>query len=179
MNIPDFIIEMSAQMNSDDNRSTSNPFWQVRCKRKYATEAGINDSGFWVTDADSDFVFDSQIDDIKDFYNFLEENHPKFLNRYLYDIYELQDDDDNFEFFCDSYCMESDDLPNGFYRTYYQEIEEVVSTHLTESDAEWFIKRKQHDYPKLYTYVESAYWSPQLKSLQDWIKSLTLGKKNG
>jgi hypothetical protein len=39
--------------------------------------------------------------------------------------------------------------------------------------AEQFIERKQHDYPKLYTYAESAYWSPQLRELQDWIKSLT------
>ena len=93
--IPDFLLEMSEQMNSQPNRCTSHPLWQVRCKR------------------------------------------------YLITAEETE------------------------------ETEEIVTTHLTEADANWFIQRKQHDYPKLYTYVESAYWSPQLRELEDWIKQLT------
>ena len=44
---------------------------------------------------------------------------------------------------------------------------------LTEEDANWFIKRKQHDYPKLYTYVESLCFCPQMIELRGWIKSLS------
>ena len=65
------------------------------------------------------------------------------------------------------------ETPPDVKKLYMQEIEEVVSTHLTEHDANWFISRKQHDYPPLYTYVVSAYWSPQLRELQDWIIGLT------
>ena len=76
--------------------------------------------------------------------------------------------------FLESFDIEIyDELPKGVNKLFVQETEEIVTTHLTEADALWFIKRKQHDYPKLYTYVESAYWSPQLKQLQDWIISLT------
>tara|TARA_R110000851_G_scaffold85090_1_gene185181 strand:- start:1 stop:453 length:453 start_codon:yes stop_codon:yes gene_type:complete len=63
--------------------------------------------------------------------------------------------------------------PEGYRIVHLQEYEDIVSTHLTEVDAKWFINRKQHDYPKLYTYVESAYWSPQIKELRAWVLSLT------
>ncbi|MCH8553253.1 MAG: hypothetical protein LAT62_15045 [Natronospirillum sp.] len=66
----------------------------------------------------------------------------------------------------------SNDLPDGMSVFPVQEVEEVISTHLTQSDAEWFIRRKQHDYPPLYTYVESACWAPQLRQLQGWLTFL-------
>lgn len=81
--------------------------------------------------------------------------------------------DDLFDSFNSYFDADWQDLPDDIKKFHMQEIEEVVSTHLTQHEAEWFIKRKQHDYPKLYTYVESAYWSPQLRELQDWVKSLT------
>ena len=77
------------------------------------------------------------------------------------------------EIFAESFDYDFDDLPKGVNRCFVQEAEEIVTTHLTEFGALKFIKRKQHDYPKLYTYVESAYWSPQLRELQDWIIGLT------
>ncbi|MDB4326374.1 ead/Ea22-like family protein, partial [bacterium] len=49
----------------------------------------------------------------------------------------------------------------------------VVKACLTEADANWFIKRKQHDYGKLYTYVYSMCYCPQMIELREWIISLT------
>jgi hypothetical protein len=58
-------------------------------------------------------------------------------------------------------------------KIHLQETEEVVKTCLTEADANWFIQRKQHDYPKLYTYAESMCFCPQMIELRNWIMSLT------
>lgn len=60
-------------------------------------------------------------------------------------------------------CKRYASTQEGINEAGYEIIEEVVSTHMTEADAIAFIARKGHDYPTLYTYVESAYWAPQLR----------------
>ena len=160
--VPDFLIEMSKQMREQDNRCTSHPFFQVRCKRYVVTEQGYNDH-HWEIIGDDGVVY-SSLDPVDDLYQYLSESHSDFVSywnkeNHVDDISEWFDPD-------------GDHLPDGLRKIYVQEIEEVVSTHLTEAGAGQFIARKQHDYPKLYTYAESAYWSPQLRQLQDWIISL-------
>lgn len=159
--IPDFLLEMSQQMAEQDNRYTSHPFWQVRCKEYVVTEEGYNDH-HWLLCNDEGEFFSSHIDGCVN--TALLENYPEFCKSW---------ENKNSESFLEEFDIDSDSLPSDVRRIYMQEIEEVVSTHLTQHDAEWLIKRKQHDFPPLYTYVESAYWSPQLKQLQDWIISLT------
>lgn len=170
--IPDFIIELSKQLNEQPSRSTAHPFYQVRCKRPYVTMEGYDSKYFEIYDEDS-VVFTSNWKDAgckeSDFSNYLIENHQDWLSDTFEDV-EVIDVDfllENFNF------DECDNLPDGLTKIWVQEIEDVVSTHLTLDEAEAFIKRKQHDYPKLYTYAESAYWSPQLRHLQDWLKELT------
>lgn len=155
--LPSFLIEMSKQMNEQPNRSTSHPFWQVRCKRYLPTEQGYNDHHWVLCDDDGEFFRSDGDEDL----------HEVMLDRFPEFCEELE------EGFSEWFDPDIDDLPDCVRKIYVQETEEIVTTHLTESDALWFIKRKQHDYPPLYTYVESAYWSPQLRELQDWIKSLT------
>lgn len=58
-----------------------------------------------------------------------------------------------------------------------QKEREIVKACLTQDDADYFIKRKQHDYAKLYTYVESMIYCPQMIELRAWIKNLTLDNK--
>ena len=104
-----------------------------------------------------------------DFAEYLVENHGDWLSDTFEDV-ELIDVDfvvENFDF------EECENLPDELTKIWIQEVDEVVSTHLTLDAAEQFIKRKQHDYPKLFTYAESAYWSPQLRELQEWVKSIT------
>lgn len=159
--IPEFLLEMSKQMSEQPNRSTAHPFWQVRCKRYEVTQEGYNDHHWILTDDDGEFFrsdIDGSVNDV------LLERYPEFCKKWS---------GDNEQDFYDDFNKSYDDLPSDVTLLFVQEVEQIVTTHLTESDANWFIKRKQHDYPKLYTYVESAYWSPQLKELQDWIISLT------
>lgn len=166
--IPDFLLELSKQLNEQPSRCTAHPFYQVRYKRPYVTQEGYNSEYFEVYGEDY-VAYNSKEDNREFFAGYLLEYHEEWLTDKFEDI-EVIDSDfllENFEF------DECDDLPDGMTKLWMQEIEEVVSTHLTLDAAEAFIKRKQHDYPKLFTYAESAYWSPQLRELQDWIKSLS------
>lgn len=169
--IPDFLIEMSKQMNEQPNRCTAHPFWQVRCKREVTCAEGRED--FWVivdTGNDYEEIYSSETCNTEEFVLYMIEHYHGW-------VVDWQDDNDC-PFNASNFEVENEihRLPDGYNeleKIPMQRIEQVVTTHMTQADAEWFIKRKQHDYPPLYTYVESAYWSPQLRDLQDWIISLT------
>ena len=82
---------------------------------------------------------------------------------------------DKVEYFLEHFDSDSDldSLDYCFEKYCVEEYEDIVkSAFLTEADANWFINRKQHDYPKLYTYVESMYYCPQMIELRNWIMSL-------
>lgn len=51
------------------------------------------------------------------------------------------------EVFGSSY--ELNHLLSPYETLYFREVDRVISTHLTKSDAEWLIERKKHDYPTL------------------------------
>ena len=159
--IPEFLLEMSEQLNGQPTRCTAHPIWQVRCKRYIVTAADYNEH-HWILQDDDGELFRSDSDETAN--ETLLERYPDFCKEWA---------TDNEQDFLDGFDVRCDLLPDNVFFLYVQETDEVVSTHLTESDALWFIKRKQHDYPKLYTYVASAYFAPQLRQLQDWIISLT------
>lgn len=163
LQVPEWLLEMSKQMREQDNRSTAHPFWQVRCKRYIVTEQGYNEH-HWQICGDDGVIYRS-IDPIEELYDYLIENHSDFVSYW--------NNENSVENLSEWLDPTDDHLPDGLRLIYVQEIEEIVTTHFTEHDARAFIARKQHDYPKLYTYVESAYWSPQLRKLQDWIISLS------
>jgi hypothetical protein len=97
------------------------------------------------------------------------EDYPDFCAKWCSDL----DNGDSIEDAIGCFDPTQDELPDGLLLVRVQEIEEVVSTHMTEADAIAFIARRRNDYPALYTYVESSYWAPQLRQLQDWIIGLT------
>ncbi|KXJ45845.1 hypothetical protein [Marinobacter sp. Hex_13] len=165
--VPDFLLEMSKQMREQPNRMTSHPFWQVRCNRYLPTLEGCSEHHTEIC-GDDGVVYRSDRP-LCELHEYLIENHEEWCQQWA----EENHDDDWKEAIECHFDLDCDDLPEELRRVPVQEIEEVVSTHLTQAGAEQFITRKQHDYPKLFTYVESAYWSPQLRELQDWIISLT------
>jgi hypothetical protein len=171
--LPSWLYEMSVQMNTDPTRLTAHPFWQVRCRRFLPTSDECCCHHWELVDGDGVF-FRCDTQEEHEITNYLWDNHQSWCEEWVEDEDEETPYNSVEEVFRDRFTYnEWIDLPEGISKVFMQEVEEVVSTHLTKADAEWFIKRKQHDYPKLYTYVESAYWSPQLRKLQDWIKSLT------
>lgn len=172
---PDWLLEMAEQMRDQPTRSTAHPFWQVRCKRHLPTAEGYNDSHYEVV-GDEGVVWRS-IDPIKGLVDHLLEHHEEWCRQWAEDHDHMDDCSTVAEAIESFFDASEGELPDGLTTVFVQEVEEVVTTHLTQADAEWFIKRKQHDYAPLYTYVESAYWSPQMRQLQDWIISLV--RQNG
>lgn len=59
--IPDFLLEMSQRMNTDDNRCTSHPFWQVRCKEYIPAPEGYNDHHWELIDSEEGCNMDDVI----------------------------------------------------------------------------------------------------------------------
>lgn len=170
LEIPEFLIEMSKQMNEQDNRITAEPIWQVRCKRQVTCCDGRED--YWVlVDVQNEYheIYSTKTCDGEYLCEYMKENYPEWVSSW---------EDSEGDCFCSGNFDVEDywhELPAGYEeieRIPMQEVEEVVKTCLTESDANWFINRKQHDYPKLYTYVESMVFCPQMIELRNWILSL-------
>ncbi len=186
--IPAFLLEMSQQMHQQSNRCTAEPIWQVRCKRYLVTEEGYNESHWEIIDSDGDgyALYRSDIGYKEALAGWLADNDHQWCSNWLFDndlesIYQDMThvhgdafDEVFIKAFIDDFDVKSDyaQLPVPLKRLYLQETEEVVKTCFTEADALAFIARKQHDYPKLYTYVESMVFCPQMIQLRNWIMSL-------
>ena len=175
--LPAFLIEMSKQMHEQSNRCTAEPIWQVRCKRYLVTEQDYNEHHWEIISEDDGFLlYRSDVDgDYKRLAEHLIDNNEDWCAEWCRDFdIDLACEYDFIDIFSTQYDPDGYlDLPDGYKRLYLQETEEVIKTCLTEVDARAFIARKQHDYPKLYTYVESMVYCPQMIELRNWILSLT------
>ena len=177
--LPEFLLELAKQVNEQPNRGTAHPFYEVRCKRFLVTEEGYNESHWELHSEDSEgyptYSTKPYCDNNAALEDFEDENK-KWCDEWIEENVDPEciGEDSSFNDFFDfeEHKNYGGEWPEGFRVIHLQEYEETVSTHLTLADANWFIKRKQHDYPDLYTYAVSAYWSPQIKQLQDWLKSL-------
>ncbi len=176
--IPAFLLEMSQQMHQQSNRCTAEPIWQVRCKRYLVTESGYSEHHWEIVDEEGDAFYHSEEDSgLSELAICIFESHTEWASSFWGRHEETRFLDCTESDFVDSFNKNFDpdwiDLPGGFKKIYFQETEEVIKTCFTEADALAFIARKQHDYPKLYTYVESMVFCPQMIELRNWIMSLT------
>jgi hypothetical protein len=176
IDIPAFLIEMSEQINTQDNRITAEPIWQVCYDKEHVTAEGY-ESYTTYCNSDDDYILilsteDGTLADNDYAIEWLREHKPNFCEKWELDFDKSMDDFD-FEEEFDNYEMNA----LSIQKNYMVRRMEVVKSCLTESDAKWFIQRKQHDYPKLYTYVESMVFCPQMIELRNWIKSLTEASK--
>jgi len=178
--IPDFLLEMSKQINTQDNRITADPVWQVRCKRTRPTASEYSDRFVIFDHEQQEEVADSGSDEninfqISDYLCLEDEDMPAWLDAWICaEGGEFDSQADKREYFLDNYDHVRDGIASEWDVVWIEEYEDVVKgAFLTEADANWFIKRKQHDYPKLYTYVESMCFCPQMIELRKWIMELT------
>jgi len=172
MDIPHFLMKMSLQLNTQDNRITADPIWMVCYDKAHVTADGYHEyTEYAVSDGDYCLVYSTEDGTICDndyAIRYLLENHDGFCERWCDENEAESFQEFNFE-------NEIYDLPKGIEEFHVRREQEVVKACLTESDAKYFIKRKQHDYPKLYTYVFSMCYCPQMIELRQWIMSLTKG----
>ena len=180
--IPQFLIEMSKQLNEQDNRITADPLFEVRYKKYLVTEEYYNQHHWEVINNEGDSYYHSENDeDLNELAEYLFECHTEWCSEWLEseDIeHEMNPDDYSVleafkSVFNDKFNFSWHDLPDELKKLHMQEIEVTVNSHFTEADAKAFIARKQHDYPPLYTYVISMCFCEKMKQLRNWIKDLT------
>lgn len=182
LEIPDFLIEMSKQMHEQDNRITAEPIWQVRCKRYLVTEQGYSEHHWELHSPDSEgrpIYSTSPGFDNQEAAEELLELEPDWCQEWIANEQDIYiGDHGDYKGIADAFksCFDFEDCedwPDDWTKIYLQETEAVIRTCLTEADANAFIARKQHDYPKLYTYVETMNFCPQMIELRNWLLSLT------
>jgi hypothetical protein len=171
--IPKFLTEMSEQLNTQNNRITAEPIFMV-CYDKWLTCADDRgDKNILLLHDGSDFYLECDDSDHTEIFDYLKEHHEEWALEWLKgesNDAELAELDEYFDLDTNEH-----DLPEDITveRLAMQKEMTIVKACLTEDDANYFIKRKQHDYAKLYTYVESMNHCPQMIELRNWIKSLT------
>lgn len=172
--IPDFLLEMSKQMHEQDNRITADPIWMVCYDDYLPTKEDYADKTQLIYGRDDPYIV---IDDTENcshdgeaIANFIEEydiDYAGVLKEFdMENISELREREVIYRF-------DLEYLPEPFEVIHLMKRQTIVKACLTEADANWFIKRKQHDYAKLYTYVFSMHYCPQMIELRNWILSLT------
>lgn len=173
--LPDFVFEMADQIATQPNRCTAHPFWQVRYKEWRPVPDDFGDE-FQIFDCNDSISIYASYSHDEDYKDYLWENYQEWCESWA--IYENDEDYESpKDCFFDIFSCDGSEFPDGVEKYRVEQFEQIASTHFTEHDANWFIERKQHDYPKLYTYVESAYWSPQVRKLQDWLRDLSGAKQ--
>ena len=173
MEIPDFLKEMSKQMNEQNNRCTADPLFEVRYKTSLVTESGYNESHFEIMDEEGRTLHHSGKDsDYGGLAEHLVEHHQGWCISWCED-HDIELKEGAFtEYFPCDFDPDIEDLPGEIKALSMQEIEITVNSHFTEIDAQAFIDRKQHDYPKLYIYAISMCYCWNMTKLRNWIKGL-------
>lgn len=178
--IPDFLIKMSRQLKNQNNRITADPIFQVCYNEPYITEEGCHEYiEYAVADGDYSIVYSTEEGSLANNYyalDFIMEYHEDLISKYIDECgFNISDFDFEFEHaFEGGYLSSIADL-NKYHMSKKMT---VVKSCLTEADAKAFIARKQHDYKKLYIYVNSMVFCPQMIELRNWIMSLTEGESN-
>lgn len=162
--IPEFIKELSQQLNTQDNRITADPIFCVYYDEKVPTAEEYAD-GYEFHNEDGYLC-----DDETELLEHLQEYHPELIAKHLANEEIESVDDWDFEFDLDH---EYFTLPEDYGRLHYLKKKHFVKASLTEAGAKQFIERKQHDYPKLYIYAESMCYQWQMIELRKWLMSLT------
>jgi len=183
VSVPQFLLEMSKQLNEQDSRYTSDPLFEVRYKKHLVTEAGYNESHWEILDGDGQTLYHSEkSEDYSEIAEHVFENNEQWSSSFWGDYEETRFLDctkaEFIECFNDHFDSDWCDLPDDLVKLHMQEVEVTVNSHFTEADAEAFIERKQHDYPKLYTYAISMCYCWNMIELRNWIASLYCESKN-
>lgn len=177
--IPEFLLEMSKQMNEQDSRGASNPIWVVCYDDYLATTDEINEVSYEIYDNDiygDGPIYRELIDDRDTLMSHVLAHYPNELEAWL-EEHEYNQEEEPIKTAIE-WIDDIDDFVNelgvsSLSRLGLQKVTREVRYCLTESDANSFIDRKSHDFPPLYTVVKSMEHCPQMVALRTWVQSLT------
>lgn len=184
--LPDFLLEMSRQMHQQGTGGASNPIWIVAYDELITSAQDYGDYFVLVdTQNDNAVLYSAQDCDAQMLVEHVKKQFPvHFKEWYEENMDDGPDDDVNTIAGCiDDPCGWIDELGINeglIERLEMQKVTCEVKACLTHADAQAFITRKQHDYPhKLYTFVKSMVFCPQMVELREWILSLTTPPAEG
>ena len=81
--IPEFLLEMSNELNKQDNRMTADPLFEVRYKDYLVTECGYNESHYEIIDDEGEILYHSKKSlDYTDLAVYLYENYHEWRNNW-------------------------------------------------------------------------------------------------
>lgn len=164
MEIPKFLLEMSEQLNTQDNRITADPLFCVYYDEKVPTSEDYADGHEYYDD-------EGLVGDFEDYRQALIDNADS-NEEYIERLLEFAGCDDLGEV-CEGDLDSFDEYTMCFYKVFHLKKKHFVKASLTEAGAQQFIDRKQHDYAPLYIYAESMCYQWQAIELRKWIMSIT------
>lgn len=143
------------------NVSTASPIFHIQEEKKvYGLNSEYSDKKLWIDGEEG-----TEFDTAQEYFDSLDAEDKHAINSEaieshseLFTDLDSGDQDDVLKTF-------SDDNDLHLSQTYFKTEWFDVGVFLTRQEADWFIKRKQHDYGKLRVYVKSLYWAPQHKRL--------------
>ena len=152
--IPDFLLDMSKRLHTQDNRMTADPLFCVFEKQQIVVPESMSyDYICW-------FSQDSYCDADDETVNKLE---------------ELRED-------LGSYCWHDDEIElDGelWRRCAIEEIDKFVAAALTEAGAQEHIEMNGHNLRRPFIYVTSLHRTPEMIKLREWLLSLTESEDGG
>lgn len=173
--IPDFLLDMSRSLNSQNNRSTADPIFQVKQPQYFVTEEGYSEHHYEIFDEEgSVFSSESSSDEVGKRY-LLDKYRPACESWLRSEYEESEIEGRGFdELFQDKFNLKRDveDFHDALRRICMQEVGVVLHTCFTEKEA-LAIKELYHPKLKVYVYAVSLNRAPETKKLRNWIKSLT------
>lgn len=177
--LPDFLLHMSEQMNNQDNRCTSDVIFQVKQKQYFVTEEGYNEHHFILQDDAGEF-FRSDTGSEKVAKEYLLEYYEEACADWLAENrdHETIDHRGTYDLFIDEFNIPDDieDFHRDVKKLAVQEIDVVLHTCFTEQEA-LAIAARYSESAQVFTYGVSLYQCHQTRQLRNWIESLARNKK--
>ena len=112
MKIPDFLIEMSKQMQTENVRCTSEPIWMV-CYDKWLTCADNRGDKTIALLCDEDHHIECDDSDYTEIFDYLKQNHEDWCMRFIHDFDEEEEDIDELSSYLDPDDVCDSDMPEN------------------------------------------------------------------
>lgn len=159
-NVYNFLIELSKEMNTQDNRATADPFYYtIQVDEEVVVAEGYGD----------DIVYYKEEFKIR-----TEEEAIGYLANYIYDceLFQVEDrlrDESNYSWYDVWDKLEELNFTKFDVRTEHRH----KGFFLTESECNNHIKANAHHYDNPVSYVEHAWRAPKVEQLFKFLKELT------
>jgi len=132
--IPDFLLEMSRQINTQDNRITADPIWMVCYDKEHITADGFEEYIQWV-DRDNEHHVICNNEDCSNMPIYLKDHYPDWYNKFIVDNCIYGDCSADTEYFINYFDMDIHgyDLPSSIEKFYIVNFKKICISNTISS----------------------------------------------